>query len=180
MVRSDALENRARILEVAYRALAEDPDVSLNAIATRAGVGAGTLYRNFPTREDLLLAVYREELGSLVASVDALLAHQPPLEAFRTWVRELAAQMRVKHGLGEALASPAVQAAIDAQYAPVTGAIGRLLDAAATRGEVRSDVDPSDVLLLIGALWRVPPDEQGLAQADRMLETILDGLGAEQ
>lgn len=174
--RADAQRNRQRILAVAYRAFAADPDVSLNAIAKLAGVGAGTLYRHFPTREALLLAVYQEELASLVASVDRLLRERPPLDAFRVWVRELAAQTRVKHGLGEALASPAARAAIDANYAPVHAAIQRFLDAAAARGEVRDGIEPSDVLLLLGALWRVPDGDAGLRQADRMLELVVDSL----
>lgn len=176
--RADAQRNRACILEVAYSAFANDPDVSLNTIAKRAGVGAGTLYRHFPTREALLLTVYQEELDTLVNSVDRLLAEWPPLDAFRLWARELAAQMRVKHGLGEALTGPDARAAIDANYAPVIDAIGQLLDAAAARGAVRPGIDPSDVLLLLGALWRVPQDDAGLRQADRMLDLILDSFAA--
>ncbi|MDB5058101.1 MAG: TetR family transcriptional regulator [Chloroflexi bacterium] len=65
-MRADALLNRERILAVAYAAFADDPRVSLNAIAKLAGVGAGTLYRHFPMREDLILAVYRQEIQSLV------------------------------------------------------------------------------------------------------------------
>jgi AcrR family transcriptional regulator len=171
--RADAQRNRTRILEVAYSAFANDPDVSLNTIAKLAGVGAGTLYRHFPTREALLLAVYQEELDALVGSVDQLLADHSPLEAFRLWVTELAAQMRVKHGLGEALTSPDAQAAIEANYAPVTEAIRRFLVAATASGEVRPELDPSDVLLLLGTLWRVPNNESGLKQADRMLDLIV-------
>jgi AcrR family transcriptional regulator len=175
-VRSDAQRNRARILEAAYRALSDDPQVSLNAVARLAGVGAGTLYRHFPNREALLLAVNEAEIEALVASVDPLLAEHAPLDAFRRWVRRLAAVVRVKHGLGEALTSPAAQAAIDANTAPVTAAIGRLLAAAAARGEIRAGVDPADVLLLLGALWRVPSDAAGLARADRMLELVIASL----
>ena len=69
--RADARLNRERILSVAYKAFAHDPDVSLNRIGKLAGVGAGTLYRHFPTREDLILAVYRQELQSMVDSVHA-------------------------------------------------------------------------------------------------------------
>jgi AcrR family transcriptional regulator len=174
--RSDAQRNRARILDVAGTAFAADPDVSLNAIAQRAGVGAGTLYRNFATREDLLLAVYAHEIDALVDSVDGLLAEHAPLDAFRIWVRRLAEQSRIKHGLGEALASPAAQALIDSTYAPVNAAIGRFLAAAAERGDVRPGIEPYDVLLLISALWRVPPGEAGLVQADRILELIVRAL----
>jgi AcrR family transcriptional regulator len=176
MSRADAARNRARILDAAYAAFSDDADASMNAVAKRAGVGAGTLYRNFPTREDLLLAVYAAEIDALVGSVDALLAEHAPLDGFRIWVRRLAEQTRMKHGLGEALASPAAQAVIDATYAPVTAAIGRFLGAAADRGDIRTGADPYDVLLLISALWRVPPGEAGLVQADRLLELVIGSL----
>jgi AcrR family transcriptional regulator len=174
--RTDAQRNRAHILEVAYAAFAADPDVSLNTVAKRAGVGAGTLYRHFPTREALLLALYQEEIDSLVASVDRLLAEHLPLDGFRIWVRKLAEYVRIKHGLGEALATPAAQAVIDATYAPVTTAIGQFLAAAEARGDIRAGANPSDVLMLLSALWRVPKGEAGLEQADRILEMIIDSL----
>jgi AcrR family transcriptional regulator len=162
-----------RILDVAYAAFADDPEVSLNAIAKSAGVGPGTLYRHFPAREALVLAVYQAEVASLVASVDDLLLRGEPLDAFRTWARRLAAQARLKHGLGEALTGAAAQAAIGATWEPVSGAISRLLAAAEERGDVRGGIDPTDVILLLSALWRVPSGEAGLAQADRLLELII-------
>ena len=177
-VRADAQRNRAHLLEVASVAFAEDPEVSLNSIAKRAAVGPGTLYRHFPTREALLLAVYEQEIDMLAAAVERSLEQQEPLDAFRSWIRRLAALVRVKHGLGDALASPAAQAVIDATYAPVTDAIRRLLQAAEARGDIGPGADPADVLLLVSALWRVPEGERGLAQADRMLEMIIDSLPA--
>ena len=83
MVRSDARENRARILAAAREAFAEDSTTSMNQVAQRAGVGAGTLYRNFPTREALVLAVYQDEVTRIVGTVPDLLAATPPLEALR-------------------------------------------------------------------------------------------------
>ena len=176
--RADAQRNRARILEVAYSAFATDPGVSLNAIAKLAGVGPGTLYRHYPTREALLLAVYREEIDSLSGLAERLLVKQPPLVAFRCWARKLAELTRLKHGLGEALASPSAQAVIDASYGPVTTAIRQLLNAAETSGDIRAGVDPADVLLLLSALWRVPQGDGGLTQADRILDMIVDSLTA--
>jgi AcrR family transcriptional regulator len=178
--RADAQRNRARILEVAFTAFAADPGVSLNAIAKTAGVGPGTLYRHFPTREALLLAVYQQEIESLGTSVERLLDTQAPLDAFRTWARKLAELVRIKHGLGEALATPSAQAVIDATYDPVTSAIRRLLDAAAANGDIGPGVDAADVLLLLSALWRVPSGEQGLVQADRILDMIVASLTTSQ
>src|SRR5262245_34136659 len=103
MVRSDARENRARILEAARAAFAEDGATSMNQVAQRAGVGPGTLYRNFPTREALVLAVYQDEVDRIVGTVPGLLATEPPLEALRLWTVELVEAMRRKHGLGDAL-----------------------------------------------------------------------------
>lgn len=174
--RSDALRNRARILEAAAEAFAEDADVSLNAVAKRSGVGAGTLYRHFPNREALLLAVYEEEVAALVASVDALLDEHRPLDAFRVWSRRLAAQARLKHGLGDALTSPAAQAVIGATWGPVSSAVRQLLAAAEEQGDIPSSVEAADVVLLLSALWRVPDEDAGLEQADRLLELIVAGL----
>lgn len=176
--RADAQRNRSRILDIARSAFATDPDVSLNTIAKSAGVGPGTLYRHFPTREALLLAVYQQEIELLGTSVGQLLTIEAPLEAFRRWARKLAELVRIKHGLGEALASPAAQAVIDATYEPVTSAIGELLDAAEAAGDIRAGVDAADVLLLLSALWRVPPGDAGLVQADRILDMVVDSLAS--
>lgn len=174
--RADAQRNKARILGVALSAFAEDPHVSLNAIAKRAGVGPGTLYRHFPTREALLLEVYQQQIESLGDSVQLVLDQNPPLEGFRIWARQLAELVRIKHGLGEALETAPAQAIINATYEPVTNAIRRLLDAAESAGDVRHGIDAGDVLLLLSALWRVPPGADGLRQAERLLDMIVDSL----
>lgn len=174
--RKAAARNRAAILEIAHELLAESATVSMNEIAKRARVGAGTLYRHFPTREDLILAVYRHDVQKLVDSVDEALATRPPLEAFTTWFETLAAYIRVKHGLGEALHSAAIQHAIDETYAPVVTAAAKLLDACVADGSVRPGLDPADVLLLMGYLWRVGPGQDGIAQGRRLTQIVLDGI----
>jgi AcrR family transcriptional regulator len=174
--RPDAQRNRERILDAAGQALAADPDTSLNVIAKRANVGAGTLYRHFPTREDLVLALYRHEVERLGATVEELLATQPPASALRTWFLRLTDLIRIKHGLGEALNTAAARDVIDGTYAPVLGAIRRLLDAGEEAGDLRRDLDESDVLLLMGCLWRVPAGAAGQAQAQRLLDTVMDAL----
>ncbi len=175
-MRADALRNRERILSVAYAAFADDPAVSLNVIAKRASVGAGTLYRHFPTREDLLLAVYRQEVQSLVEAVRGNLDEYPPLEALRAWFLRLADLVRVKHGLGEALQTAAAQDVISETYAPVTAAIGVLLRACERTGDVRPGLEPADVLLLMGFLWRAGPGEAGDQRARRVLDLAIRGL----
>ncbi|MFF4883093.1 TetR/AcrR family transcriptional regulator [Streptomyces nigra] len=174
MVRSDARENRARILAAAREALGEDGATSMNQIAQRAGVGPGTLYRNFPTREALVLAVYQDEVTRITGTVPDLLGELPPLEALRTWTLDLVEAMRRKHGLGEALSPSAHQAMSEQSYGPVITAITELLDAGKKDGSIRADAEPGDFLQLTGALWRaaaVPED-----RAPRMLALILDGL----
>jgi AcrR family transcriptional regulator len=175
--RSDALKNREAILQVAHDALAESPDASLNSIAKRAGVGAGTLYRHFPTREALILEVHRHDVDRLVASVtDVLAAHgDAPLDALRAWFTTLAAYVRIKHGLGEALHSAAAQEVVSASWPAVTAAVARLLDACERAGEVRAGIDPVDVIMLLSCLWRTPATREGAAQAERLLELAIDG-----
>jgi AcrR family transcriptional regulator len=174
VVRSDARENRERILAAAREAFAEDGSTSMNQVAQCAGVGAGTLYRNFPTREALVLAVYQEEVERLIGAVPGLLEQLPPLEALRAWTMSLVEAMRRKHGLGDALSPGAHQAIAQQTYAPVVAAITRLLDAGKQDGAIREDADPEDFLQLTGALWRAATEP--VDRAPRMLALILDGL----
>ncbi|MBE1875429.1 TetR/AcrR family transcriptional regulator [Myceligenerans pegani] len=175
--RKAAERNRAAILEVAHELFAQNPATSMNEVAKRAGVGAGTLYRHFPTREALILAVYRHDVEKLVAAVDGLLAQHSAKDAFVEWFETLAAYIRVKHGLGEALHNAAIQDAINETYAPVTAAVGKLLDACSAEGTVRPGLDPGDVLLLMGFLWRVAPDDDGVTQGRRLTAMVFDGIG---
>src|SRR5487761_1765090 len=135
--RRAAERNHEAILNVARKLLSESPTASMNEIAKRAGVGAGTLYRHFPTREDLILTVYRHDMQQLADSVDEFLMRHSPVDAFVTWFETLAAYIRIKHGLDQALNSAAIRSAIDDSYAPVAGAVARLLDACVADGSVR-------------------------------------------
>lgn len=174
--RSDAQANRARILEVARDALTEDGDASLNSIAKRAGVGPGTLYRHFPTREALVLAVYRTEVQRLVDWASELLEHQPPLAALRQWFARLAADIRIKRGLGDALSAANHDAITGESYGPVIDTIATFLAAGEKDGTIRPGLDPDDVLLMMGCVWRTPPGPEGERQADRLLDLVIDSL----
>ncbi|WP_424215925.1 TetR/AcrR family transcriptional regulator (plasmid) [Streptomyces sp. BI20] len=174
--RSDARQNREAILQVAHEVLAASPDASLNSIAKRAGVGPGTLYRHFPTREALVLEVYRHDLARLVDSVPDLLAAHAPLDALSHWFRTLSGHVRIKHGLGEALHSAAAAEVVSASWPPVTEAVGRLLAACETAGEVRPGIDPVDVVMLMSCLWRTAPTPEGTAQSERLLELAVHAL----
>ncbi|MEU6343471.1 TetR/AcrR family transcriptional regulator [Streptomyces sp. NPDC046977] len=174
--RSDARKNRQVILQVAHDVLAESPDASLNSIAKRAGIGPGTLYRHFPTREALILEVYQHDIGRLVDSVADVLAAHTPLDALRQWFTSLTAYVRIKHDLGEALHSAAAQQVVSASWPPVTAAVGQLLDACERAGEVRPGIDPTDVIMLMSCLWRTPDSPDGAAQAQRLMELAIGGL----
>jgi|SRR4051812_31494408 AcrR family transcriptional regulator len=176
MVRSDARENRARILAAARQAFTEEGDTSMNQIAQRAGVGPGTLYRNYPNREALVLAIYQDEVDRLTGSVPELLAALPPLEALRRWTTDLVGAMRKKHGLGDALSPGAHKSITEQTYGPVIAAITQLLDAGKSDGTIRADADPGDFLQLTGALWRAASGADD--RSPRMLALILDGLSA--
>ncbi len=177
-LRSDARANRDRILEVARDALGADPEASLNSIAKAAGVGAGTLYRHFPSREALVVAVYRQEIDSLVLLAPALLGKHRPLQAFRTWCDRLARFGRMKHGIADVLHSASDQ---DRQgtYPALLGAVRQLMVACERSGEIRPGTDPEDFLALVGLLWHVPPSAAGAARVKKLLALAFRGLGAE-
>jgi AcrR family transcriptional regulator len=175
-MRADARLNRERILSVAYQAFADDPDVSLNTIGKLAGVGAGTLYRHFPTRDDLILAVYRQELQSVVDSDHDLVAEDRPLDALRVWLLRLADFARVKHGLGEALQTAAGKNVDDESIVPITEAVAVLLRACQKAGEVRPGLEAADVLLLMGFLWSRTAGDPHEPQAQRVLDLAISGL----
>lgn len=101
--RRDALDNRERILTVAREAIAASSSASLTAIAKEAGVGIGTLYRHFPTREALILELYRHDIQHLIDRAPVLLADHPPLVALRLWLDEVAHYGRLKYGVAEVI-----------------------------------------------------------------------------
>lgn len=174
--RSDAQANRARILEVARDLLTSDGDASLNSIAKASGVGPGTLYRHFPTREALVLAVYRAEVQRLVDWAPELVATEPPLTALRRWFERLASQIRLKHGLGDALSAAAKDSVTSETYAPVIGAISLILQAGEADSTIRPSLDPDDVLMLMSSVWRTPLTPAGQRQSSRLLDLVLDSL----
>jgi AcrR family transcriptional regulator len=177
-LRSDAQQNRERILEVARDALAASPQASLNSIAKAAGVGPGTLYRHFPNRQALVLGVYRQEIGQLVALAPTLIARHPPLTALRLWFGRLAHYGRIKHGLADVLHAAMNDRVLGETYGPMVGAIDLLLRSCEAAGKIRDGVDAEDVLLLMGFLWRIAPGRAGEARAERLLDLVIDGLQA--
>jgi AcrR family transcriptional regulator len=178
-LRADAQRNRDRLLDAAVRAFSQDgPDVTLDAIAKDAGVGIGTLYRHFPTREALVEAAYRNELARLCDAVADLLRTMPPDEATRTWMDRFVDYMTTKRGMADSLR--AVIASGGNPYAEsrdrLTVAITTLLHAGAAAGTVRSDIEPSDVLAGLGGVSLAAGEPAQRDQARRLLNLLMDGL----
>ncbi len=179
-LRADARANRDRILDVARDALLADPGASLNSIGKAAGVGAGTLYRHFPTREALVLGVYRKEIDALVALAPALLTEYRPLRAFRIWCDQLAKFGRVKHGVADLLRAARSDQDFQETYWPMLDAVRQLIGACEGSGEIHPGADAEDFLMLLGFLWQMPPTPAGEARVERLLALVFRGLGADE
>jgi len=173
--RPDAAQNRTRIVEAARAALTESDHVHLKEIAKRAGVGQGTLYRNFPNREALLAEVYRRDVEELVTAASALLAEHEPVEALRRWLDRVIDYAEIKYGVLAALEPAAWQTLAAHSQNPVEDALRHLLDAGKAAGSLRTDVDARGTLLLIAYLGRLDRDEWA-ATARPLMSVILDGL----
>jgi AcrR family transcriptional regulator len=176
-MRADAQRNYARLLAVAKEAFGEHgADAPLDDIAKRAGVGAGTLYRHFPTREALMAAVYRDDVAELSAQAYELLERMPPEEALAEWMRMQIAYIIRKRGLGATLItllgkdSELFAWCRDA----LRGAGSALLQAAQQAGTVRTDVDSTDLLRLGHSI--AVATEHSPQDAERLLTVVLDGL----
>src|SRR3954468_5983449 len=175
-LRADARRNRDRLLEVAVRAFSQDgPDVTLEGIAREVGVGIGTLYRHFPTREALVEAAYRNELARLCEAAAELLDAEPPDRATRAWMDRFVDYMATKRGMAEALR--AVIASGGNPYATsrdqMVAALGDLLSAGATAGALRADVDPADVLVGLSGVSLAAGEPGQREQARRLLDLIM-------
>jgi AcrR family transcriptional regulator len=178
-LRADAQRNRDRLLDAAVRAFSQaGPEVTLDAIAKDAGVGIGTLYRHFPTREALVEATYRNELARLCDAAAGLLATLPPDQALRTWMDRFVDYMTTKRGMADAL--HAVIASGGNPFAEsrdrMVDAITTLLKAGSAAGTVRADVDPGDVVASVSGVTLVAGAPEQRAQAGRMLDLLMDGL----
>lgn len=177
--RADSLRNRERLMEAAKAAFTEvGPEVSLEEIARRAGVGIGTLYRHFPAREALVEAVYRREVEQLAEAAGRLAAEAAPLDALRRWMRLFVGYLATKKVIAPALsAQPGRMSEIyAASGGPITEASARLLERARTAGDVRPDVEPADLYrALIGIAYGA--GEPGWADsAERLVDILVDGL----
>jgi AcrR family transcriptional regulator len=177
--RADAVRNRERVLEAAKAVFsAGGSDASLEAVAKRAGVGIGTLYRHFPTREALFEAVYRREVEQLGELAEQLKTAKDPVEALRRWLHSNVEFVATKKGMLAALAL-AVQSQSELyafSFDRLTRAVGLLLDRAVKAGAIRADISAEDMLkALIGMCYM--HDQPGWqATTMRLLDVFIDGL----
>jgi AcrR family transcriptional regulator len=177
-LRADARRNRDRLLSVAVAAFSRDADVTLDAIAKEAGVGIGTLYRHFPTREALVEAAYRNELIKLCDAAGDLLDTLPPDQAVRAWMDRFVDYMTTKRGMAAALS--AVIASGGDPFAQsrtrMLTALTALLAAGAEAGTLRPDADPHDVLTGMSGVTLAAGTPDRRDQAGRLLDLLMDGL----
>jgi len=177
--RADAARNRERVLAAAETVFsAGGPEASLEAVARTAGVGIGTLYRHFPTREALFEAVYRREVQQLADLAERLKEEAEPVEALRQWMRSNVRFVATKKGMSAALALAAYKPSDLFSYSfdQLSRAVGGLLDRAIAAGEIREDISPEDLIrALVGMCYMY--DQPGWQKSVlRLVDVFVDGM----
>ncbi|TIS54518.1 TetR/AcrR family transcriptional regulator [Mesorhizobium sp.] len=178
-LRADAQRNRDALVEVAATAFAaQGVDASLEEIARQAGVGIGTLYRHFPTREHLVEVVYRREVEGLCAAADELALHHPPDVALEQWMQRFVDYIATKRGLATSLRI--LLNTNSTLFSDTSGrvslALRRLVQAAVVSGSIRSDIDSSDVLHALGGIYSAPDTKDWRDRSRRLVSLLVDGL----
>src|SRR5579864_2786274 len=176
--RADAQRNRERILEVAKQEFTRSgANASLEEIAKNAGVGPGTLYRHFPTREDLLVAVYRSEVEKLAAAERTLADSKSPVESLRAWLLLFVDAVETKQ-----IIAPVLNTLVDdpkkvfeASYAQIHEALRALVKRAIKSGEIRRDLDPIDLLRALVGVANVATSPDWQQSARRLVEILILG-----
>ncbi|WP_174871324.1 TetR/AcrR family transcriptional regulator [Pectobacterium polaris] len=178
--RADAQQNRERILSVALQELTVSADVPLSTIAKKAGIGQATFYRNFPTREVLVMEVYRHEMLQVTKFAEYLLQTLPPDQALRGWINRLAEYAITKAGLANAIRE--VSLTRDCQekagYAPVIAAAQLLLDANKEAGTIHAGVTTDDFFLAIAGIWQLDFNDEWQPQLTWLIDIVMAGLRA--
>jgi AcrR family transcriptional regulator len=178
-LRADAARNRDALLAVASRIFASsEAEPSMRAIAREAGVGIATLYRHFPTRESLVDAVYHDQVQRLTLGARELLEQLPPAEAMRRWMDLFAEWLATKHGMLDTLLAMIESGKIaHAQTrAELLEAITTILDAGRAAGDLRADISAEDIAASLVGILTVTGKPGNQAQADRLLNLLMDGL----
>jgi AcrR family transcriptional regulator len=176
--RTDALRNRERILEVAKRAFTrEGANASLDDIATQSGVGPGTLYRHFPTRDALIEAVYRAQVEKLAGAAHNFAKTMPPLEALRAWMLLFVDHMAAKQIIAPALNSVVGGASklYESSRSQIREAVETLTKRAIRSGDLRSDLDPNDLLRPLIGVALIPSSPDWQQSAKRLVDILIAG-----
>ncbi len=177
--RVDGQRNRERLIEAAKAAFAEiGAEVSLEEIARRAGVGIGTLYRHFPTRDAIVEAVYRREVRQLADAAERLVASMAPGEALHQWMRLFVDYIATKKVIAQALSSM-VGGTTDLYAASgvlISDAMTLLVTRAAAAGDIRPDADPGDLLRALAGFTYGATGPAWQASALRLIDILMDGL----
>jgi AcrR family transcriptional regulator len=179
VLRADATRNCNHLLEVATRVYASaDTEPSMRAIAREAGVGIGTLYRHFPTRESLVDAVYRDQVARLTDGARELLAELPPPAALRRWMELFGEWIATKNGMLDTLLAliESGEIAHARTQTELLAAIDEILDAGRATGELRTDVTAEDLAAGLIGIFTVAHPPEHAARASRLLDVLLDGL----
>jgi AcrR family transcriptional regulator len=177
--RADACRNRDRLLEVASAAFARDGvEASLERIAKDAGVGVGTLYRHFPSRDALMEAVYRHNLDQLIADADELAETKPPAEALEEFMQRFVAYVATKKGLAAHLKTvlSADSDLFTSSQERMRATVTRLVAAAAESGSIRSDVDAGDLIRALAGVCMTSDMSQSQEQPCRISKLLMDGM----
>jgi AcrR family transcriptional regulator len=177
--RADAVRNRERVLDAARAVFsAGGPEASLEAVARAAGVGIGTLYRHFPTREALFEAVYRREVQHLADLAEQLKQEAQPIEALRHWMRSNVKFVATKKGMSAALALAAYKNSelFSSSFDRLTRAVGALLDRAIAAREIRDDISPEDLLRALVGMCYMHDHPGWQASVLRLVDVFVDGL----
>jgi AcrR family transcriptional regulator len=180
--RADAIRNRERVLEAAKAVFSAGSGYgSLEAVARQAGVGIGTIYRHFPTREDLFEAVYRREVEQLGELAEQLMKSEAvPVDALRQWLRSNVEFVATKKGMSAALALAAHRSSELSAYSfdRLTKAVGGLLARAVAAGDIRADIGPEDLLRALVGMCYLHDQPGWQASVLRLLDIFVDGLCA--
>src|SRR5262245_30671521 len=178
--RSDSIRNRERLLEAAASVFsAGGPGASLEAVARRAGVGIGTLYRHFPTREALFEAVYRHEVDQLGELAEQLARKAAPVDALRRWLYANVGLVATKKGMLAALALAAngTSELYAYSFERLTKAVGSLLDRAVAAGDIRSDITPEELLRALVGMCYIHDQPGWQRSVLHLVDIFIDGLG---
>jgi AcrR family transcriptional regulator len=177
-LRADARQNYERLVAAAAAAIGElGPNVSLEEVAKRAGVGIGTLYRHFPNRQALLEAVYRDQVNMNCMRGRELLATEPPAEALQQWLHSLLRHNLTTRGLKEAMMAGEVSPQTSECKAQMHAVGDELLARAHEAGAVRRDIEITDLLRLVHSIaLMVEPGPEGATRAERLFDVMVAGL----